>query len=301
MRLEERNKQRTGICLVVLSGLCWGLSGVTGKYLFTEKGLTAVWLVTLRLTAGGSFILLLCWHRQRQNILEIWKQKHTVIDLLIVGIFGLAACQLTYFLAIQYSDPGTATVLHYLAPAIILLFCMAAEKRKPAALELSVLLMVTAGVFILAAQGSAGHLAITKRALFLGIASAVFLAVYNLYPGKLLERFSPQIIAGWGMLTGGLILSAVTDLWKIPGVWDHETLILVLGVVIYGTVIPFCCYLQGVSFIGPVKASMYSSVEPLTAALLSVLFLGQKFGRSDVFGMGCILAGITALAVLGKR
>lgn len=91
-------------------------------------------------------------------------------------------------------------MLHYLAPAIILLFCIASEKRKPAALELSVLLMVTAGVFILAIQGSPGHLAITKRALFFGIVSAVFLAVYNLYPGKLLERFSPPVIAGWGVL-----------------------------------------------------------------------------------------------------
>ncbi|MBS7009116.1 MAG: EamA family transporter [Anaerostipes sp.] len=296
-----RVRKKKGICLVVLAGLCWGLSGVTGKYLFTKKELTAVWLVALRLTAGGGVILAFCWSRQRQKILDIWKQKNTVTDLLIVGIFGLAACQLTYFLAIQYSNPGIATVLHYLAPAMILLFCMAAEKRKPAVLEICVLLMMTAGVFILATQGSPEHLAVTKRALLFGIASAVFLSVYNLQPKKLLDRFSPFVIVGWGMLIGGLVLSAFTNVCSVPGRWDSETAVLVVGIVIYGTIIPFCCYLQGVAFIGPVKASMYSCIEPLTAALLSVILLGQSFGGADCLGMACIIAGITALAVFEKR
>lgn len=301
-KLDRRigDKQRSGICLVVLAGLCWGLSGVTGKYLFTEKELTAVWLVALRLTAGGAVILIMCWRRQRQRILDIWKQKHSAADLMIISIFGLAACQLTYFLAIQYSNPGIATVLHYLAPSMILLFCLAVEKRKPSVLEIVVLLMIVAGVFILAAQGSVKHFGVSKKALLFGTASAVFLSVYNLKPEKLLVRFSPAVIAGWGMSVGGVILSVFTNVCSVQGIWDFETGVLVLGVVVYGTIIPFCCYLKGVSLIGPVKASMYSSIEPLTAALFSVLFLGQNFRKTDVLGMACIIAGICVLALLEK-
>ena len=108
----------------------------------------------------------------------------------------------------QYSNPGIATVLHYLAPVFILLFCLAAEKRKPQLTELIVLFLVILGVFLLASHGSIYTLLIPKEAMFFGIASAVFLSVYNLQPKKLLGRFGLLEVIGWGMLTGGLILAA---------------------------------------------------------------------------------------------
>ncbi|BCD37319.1 EamA family transporter [Anaerostipes caccae] len=53
--------------------------------------------------------------------------------------------------------------------------------------------------------------------------------------------------------------------------------------------------------IGPVQASMYSSTEPLTAALFSVFFLGQNFRMSDILGMDCIIAGISMLGFFEKK
>lgn len=201
----------------------------------------------------------------------------------------------------QYSNPGIATVLHYLAPVFLLLFCLAAEKRKPQLTEVIVLFLVILGVFLLASHGSIYTLLIPKEAMFFGIASAVFLSVYNLQPKKLLGRFGLLEIIGWGMLTGGLILAAFAHLWDIPGIWDGQTVFMVLGIVVYGTVIPFSCYLRGVTYIGPVKASMYSSVEPLTAAVLSFCLLGQSFGVYDLLGMGFIMGGVTTLVILGKE
>lgn len=143
------NKNMKGTFLVVFSGLCWGLSGVSGKSIFQSGN---------------------CY--------------------------------------------GTA----YLAPVFILLFCLAAEKRKPQLTELIVLFLVILGVFLLASHGSIYTLLIPKEAMFFGIASAVFLSVYNLQPKKLLGRFGLLEVIGWGMLTGGLILAAFAHLWDIPGI-----------------------------------------------------------------------------------
>ncbi|QCP36876.1 hypothetical protein AR1Y2_3422 [Anaerostipes rhamnosivorans] len=46
---------------------------------------------------------------------------------------------------------------------------------------------------------------------------------------------------------------------------------------------------------------MYSSVESLTAAVLSFCLLGQSFGVYDLLGMGFIMGGVTTLVVLGKE
>ena len=42
-----------------------------------------------------------------------------------------AMCQMTYFLAIQESNPGTATVIQYSAPILIMVFFVLVEKRFP--------------------------------------------------------------------------------------------------------------------------------------------------------------------------
>ena len=43
--MEQQKKKRTaGICLTLAGGICWGLSGCFGQYLFQKKDITADWL-----------------------------------------------------------------------------------------------------------------------------------------------------------------------------------------------------------------------------------------------------------------
>ena len=103
------NRSLKGICFTVAGGCCWGMSGVMGKYLFDAKDLTATWLVTVRLLGAGICLLLLMYQRKGNSIFVYGKEKiqRSISDL---GMIGMAMCQMTYFLAIQESNPGTATV-----------------------------------------------------------------------------------------------------------------------------------------------------------------------------------------------
>lgn len=295
----ERNTK--GILFTVAGGVFWGLSGIFGKYLFDVKELTAVWLVTLRLVTAGAIMLLMAVRVRRKKVFDVWKCKKTALDQIVFSLFGMSACQMSFFLAIQYSNPGTATVLQYIAPALIMLFCLTIEKRKPKMVEVLVLLMVIMGVFLLSTHGDIHNLAITKRALFWGLVAAVSLAIYNVQPERLLSEFGALETVGWGMLVGGVLLTPVIRLWNAPGIWDIQTVGMVLIVIVFGTIIPFGCYLQGVLLLGPVKASMFACVEPLVATIMSVLLLGELFGGVDVLGMALIIGGVTALAVFDKK
>ena len=302
---EERKKYMSrsakGICFAIIGGSCWGLSGVMGKYLFDVKELTAVWLVTVRLLSAGALMLAAAWAKRGMKIFDVWKRKDSAVRQFIFCIFGMAACQMSYFLAVQYSNPGTATVLQYLAPVLIMLFCLGKEKRMPRLLEVTVLASVIIGVFMLATHGNIKSLAITEQALAWGLISAVTCAVYNIQPKKLLEEFGTLETVGWGMLVGGILAAPVTKVWEVPGNWDSMTVLMMAGVVLIGTIIAFGCYLHGVALLGPVKGSMFGCVEPLAASNLSAAVLGQVFGAMDILGMVCIIGGVTALAVFDKK
>ena len=294
------NQSTKGVIFTMAGGIFWGVSGIIGKYLFDEKQLTAVWLVTLRLLSAGLLMLLFAAVKKRGSIFSVWKKKRTAVSQLVFCLFGMTACQMSYFLAIQYSNPGTATVLQYIAPALIMLFCLAVEKRRPKLLEVIVLVCVIAGVFLLATHGEPGSLAVTNRALFWGLLAAVALAVYNIQPEKLLDEFGSLETVGWGMFLGGLLMIPTVGFCDVPGIWDGQTLLMTLAVIIFGTVIPFGCYLEGVRLLGPVRASMFACVEPLVAAVISALLLGEIFAGMDILGFALIIGGVTSLAVFDR-
>ena len=212
------NRSLKGICFTVAGGCCWGMSGVMGKYLFDAKDLTATWLVTVRLLGAGICLLLLMYQRKGNSIFRVWKRKDSAVNQLIFGMIGMAMCQMTYFLAIQESNPGTATVLQYSAPILIMVFFVLVEKRFPKKEEVLVLATVIVGIFLLATHGSIKNLVITNAALFWGLLSAFAFAVYNVQPKKLLDEFGTLETTGWGMFVG--------------------------GVVFLGTIVAFSCYLH---------------------------------------------------------
>ena len=152
------NRSLKGICFTVAGGCCWGMSGVMGKYLFDAKDLTATWLVTVRLLGAGICLLLLMYQRKGNSIFRVWKRKDSAVNQLIFGMIGMAMCQMTYFLAIQESNPGTATVLQYSAPILIMVFFVLVEKRFPKKEEVLVLATVIVGIFLLATHGSIKNL-----------------------------------------------------------------------------------------------------------------------------------------------
>ena len=65
-----------------------------------------------------------------------------------------------------------------------------------------------------------------------------------------------------------------------------------------GTALAFTLYLQGVSDIGSVKASMIACVEPVSATTISALWLKTKFTGIDIVGLIAIL---TAVLLLSKK
>jgi drug/metabolite transporter (DMT)-like permease len=98
------------------------------------------------------------------------------------------------------------------------------------------------------------------------------------------------------MLVGGLAYMGWSQPWSVPGLWDLGTWAAVVFIVVMGTLVPFYCYLLAVKKIGPQHTSLYACAEPLSAALVSVLWLGVAFGWMDVLGSACIVLTIYILS-----
>nr|WP_294465265.1 DMT family transporter [uncultured Sellimonas sp.] len=294
--MEKREAMR-GACIAVIGGIFWGLAGVFGQYLFTYRGLNARWLVSVRLVLAGLLLLATVLVKQKKETFRIWTDKKDIFWLMLFAIFGMGGCQLTYYSAVEMSNAGTATVLQYTAPAMIMLYTAVRSRKLPRPMEIGALVLALFGTFILATHGNIHSLAISKAALIWGLSSAVMMVAYNLLPLNLMKKYGTFCVIGWGMLIGGILMCMFTHPWHVIGTWDWKAVGAMAVVVVVGTVLSFSFYMEGVRIIGASRASLFASVEPVTATAATVLMMHAVFTLPDFFGIICIMAAVLILSI----
>lgn len=291
----SKSTSAAGVAFTILGGCFWGLSGSCGEYLFTYKGVTSSWLVPVRLLLAG--LAMLAWFliRDRGKAFRIWKHGRDAVGVLLYGLGGLMLCQYTYFTTIQLSNAGTATVIQYLSPVLIVILVCFMEKRFPRPVEVIALALAVSGIFLIATHGNIRQLVISKEALVMGLLSAVAVVFYNIQPRRLMTRYSSAYLLAWGMTVGGIVLSLIFRPWEHKLNLDAGFLLAMAAILFLGTIVSFTLYMQGMKMIGPVRASLYACVEPIAATLLSAVWLKVPFAPIDFVGFAMIIATILIL------
>lgn len=285
-----------GIVLVIISSMLWGVSGTVAQFLFQKKSFTPEWLVVIRLLVSGIALLIFSTIKARENTLQIWKNRNDRFNLLLFSIVGMLFVQYTYFAAIKYGNAATATILQYLSPVIITCFLAFRSKKSPKFQEVIAIALAMTGTFLIISKGNFHNLAISKLALFWGISSAFAAAFYTIQPQRLLKKWGSILVVGWGMLIGGLAFSFIQQPWNCNGQWAISSILAIMFVVIFGTLVAFTLFLESLKYIKPTESSILSSAEPLSAALLSVLWLHQQLGILQWIGTICIIITIIILS-----
>jgi drug/metabolite transporter (DMT)-like permease len=283
-----------GFVIAVLAGTLFGVGGTFAQFLFQQRGVDVGWLVTMRLLFGGMALLLISLAVRGRSVLAIWQQD--AMPLILFGLIGMMPVQYTYMAAIDTSSTATATVLQFTSPAMVAAWLAATGQRRPGLRDIAAVTLAMLGTFLLATHGRFGALSISLLALFWGLASAVAAAFNSLQPAGLLKRHGAAVVAGWGMLIGGMALSFLHAPWKVEGVWDGRAYGFFAFVLIFGTLLAFYLFNTALGMIGAQKTILLTCAEPLSAAVLAVCWLGVTWGAMDWLGTACILATILLLA-----
>ena len=152
------------------------------------------------------------------------------------------------------------------------------------------------GTFFIITKGNIHSISISKLTLFWGILTAFAAAFYTVQPRHLLSKFSSIIVVGWSMLIGGIAFSFVHKPWDFVGEVSISSILAVIFVILFGTLIGFYCYLESLKSIQPTEACVLSAVEPLSAAFLSVFWLHVPFGITEFIVTACIITTIVILS-----
>ncbi|HGK5948953.1 TPA: DMT family transporter [Streptococcus agalactiae] len=288
-------KKEKGTMMTLAAGLAWGISGISGQYLMSH-GVHVNLLTSLRLLITGIFLLSLARSKQKEHLVAAWKQPKFLKQVLLFSIFGLVLNQYAFLRAIHLTNAGTATVLQYMAPILILSIVCILNRQRPTSFEIIAIAMAILGTYMIATHGKLGSLAITPKGLMWGLGSAITYSIYILLPVKLIHEWGSTIVIGSGMFIGGILFSLVTKAWQYLLQINVMSILAYIGIIGIGTIFAYTFFLKGVSIVGAVKGSLLASVEPVSSVFLTVLVLGEIFYPIDLLGMLFIFLAVTLIS-----
>lgn len=292
--------QRYGIMLVLISGIMWGISGVLGQYVFRESDMNSIQLTIIRQFVSGVLLIIISAIKGKSKLFTVWRSGKDFCSFLFFALTGVLGVQLTYFLAIEYSNAATGTVIQFTYIIMILIFTAIVMHNKPKTYEALAVIGAFCGIFLIATHGKVDSLAVSKESLVFGLLSAVCFTIYCLYPQKLYNKFGLINIIGWGSVLSAIILAVMTKTYSIPDV-SANIMLLSVGIAIIGSLFPFVLYGIGIGILGSVKASLFVTVEPITSAILTWLCFKTKFVFQDILGFLLILGAIETVAIITFR
>lgn len=290
---------KKGFLYTIIGAVSWGFSGSMGQHLFETYHVNAPWLVSVRMIFAGIILCIVSMMTMPHATRNLLKSKKDMAVEIVFALAGLAFVQLAYLTTIRLSNAATATVLQNLNPVMIMIFVCLTHRKLPTLVEFICIILAIAGTFIVATHGSLTSLSISPKALFFGLLTAFACCVYTILPVQLMKKFGSMPVIGIGMLVGGIIMTLFVQSWKLYVPLDFAGWLGVILMVVVGTAFAFTFFLTGVKEIGPVYGSIIGSLEPLTAAILGLVWLHTPLSWID--GVGFMMIMITVFLLSAPK
>ena len=210
----------------------------------------------------------------------------------MLGLFGVAAVQGTYYYAIATLGVGLAILIQYLAPALIVAYAAlrGTRVRTPTVIALA---SAIAGVALLVTNvdpASARQISARPLDWAVGFGAAVSFAFYVVFSKRGLKRYPPETVLFYTFLIAGVFWAVVTPPWLIVAAgYDAEVWAMLAALGVFSTLAPFILFNTGLRRLPATEAGIIATIEPVIAVLSAALFLGEGLGALQWAGALLVL------------
>lgn len=285
--MEQQNLKKTGMLLTAISAIIYGISPIYAKISYLN-GSNGVMLTFLR----NFFPLPVLYYivRQKGLSMQITKQEHRKLFLLALLTSSTTA---TLYSSYIYIPVGTATVLHFTYPTMVMLGSVIFLKESLSKPKIIALIISSIGISMFFQGGLDSF-----YGFFIAFLSGVLFAIYILYVDKSrMKSMYPFLYSFYICFYGSFIMLAYSlfsgdfTLQLNGKAWAYSVAIAL------STSIFALSFLQmGIKRVGPSMAAIISMLEPITGVLFGVIVLQEHFSFSALVGCICILSAIVVLA-----
>jgi DME family drug/metabolite transporter len=277
----------SGALLVLAAGVLWGTTGTTQA--LAPAGVSPTSIGAMRLVVGGGVLMLLALMRG-----GLGAGRWPVFGTLLAGAC-VASYQLCFFAAVHRTGVAVGTLVGIgSSPVIAGLLGFIFRGERPGRRWLVATLFALAGCGLLVAGG--GKLSADPLGILLALGAGASYASYTMAIKGLLPGRTPDAVMAVVFCIGALLLSPLLFTEDLHWVAAPRGLAVVLYLGIVVTALSYWLFARGLKSIPVASAVTLSLAEPLTAALLGIMLLGERLSTAALAGIPLLFAGLAVLA-----
>ncbi|MCK6602471.1 MAG: DMT family transporter [Bacteroidetes bacterium] len=294
MTTTDRSLQ--GGLFVLLAAFSWGISGTAAQFLFS-RNIQVMQVVQTRSTFAFLFFLLILALFRRSSLKPDFKKTGW---FLAAGIIGVGFSNFTYYYTISVSSVGTAIILQYTAPVIVMVYGILSKDEAASWMKWLALSVSLAGCILAVGAGSTDLFDAGPLAVAIGVASAFCFAAMGII-GRRLNRHKESDL--WQNLVFTMMAAAL--FWAVlrpPVLWPSWNLTPAewgtLGLFsLISVVVPYLFFYLGLRFLPPSTVLIISTFEPITAIASAWIVLGETMSAIQIAGASLVILAILILAL----
>ena len=224
-------------------------------------------------------------------------KRAQVLPVVLLGMTGVFAYNAFFFTGLKLVPAGRSALIIANNPVFISLFSALIFKERLTPVKMFGIMISVAGAIIVVSRGDVhmlvqGGIGRGDLLIFGCVASWV---TYSLIAKAAMKDLSPLVSVCYSTVAGTALLSVPAVAEGLPGRISALGLAQWGGVAylaVFGTVLSFIWYFQGIQRIGPMKASLFINFVPVSAVTMAYFILGEPLTVSLLVGAVFVVCGV---------
>ena len=301
--LHERKRKRiklNGIFYASVSSASFGFSPLFSLGLLAA-GLSDFDVLSYRWLIAGIVLMIYALCKKKSLRLNSFDEVWKVILLSILR----SITSVTLLIGYANISSGIASTINFMYPVIVTICMMLFFGEKRSLADIAAIGVSIFGVYLLASGDSiiveGGN---TRLGLICSLISAFSFAAYYIVMKQVrADKIEVVKFTTWIMMLSAFyfIVCAFIFEGRITLVKDFGSWLNILGLGLWATMVSNITGVKAIRRIGPTHTSILGALQPVTAVILGVLFLGEHLYLRSCIGITLILVAVSVVVMHQKK
>lgn len=278
---------------LLMTAIFWGGTFISGRMLADSVGPFSAAFFRF-LFATVCLYAIVVW---RQGTIPRLQRQH-ILPVALLGLTGVFAYNVFFFNGLKLIAAGRASIIIANNPIVISVLSALFFGESLSLSKITGILISVAGAVIAISDGSPLHLfaaGLGRGDLYI-IGCVLSWSAYSLLGKHVMRVLSPLTAVSHSAAVGLLALFIPACLEGMPVALHTYSLVdwgnlVYLG--LFGTVLGFVWYYEGIRVIGASRASLFINFVPISAICLAHILLKEPLKPSLIVGASLVIAGVT--------
>lgn len=300
---HERKRKRikhNGVFYASISSASFGFSPLFSLGLLSA-GLSSFDVLSYRWFIAGLVLMIYAACKKKSLRLNSFDEAWKII--LISALRSITA--ITLLIGFANISSGIASTINFMYPVIVSVCMMVFFGEKRSLMDIIAILVSIFGVYLLASGDSiiveGGN---TMLGLICSLISAFSFAAYYIVMKQVkADKIEVVKFTTWVMMLSAVYFIACAFIFdgKLTIVTDGRSWLNILGLGLWATMVSNITGVKAVRRIGPTQTSILGALQPVTAVILGVLFLGEHLYLRSCIGILLILISVSIVVMHQKK